>query len=131
MKFTISTKADIDGKSWTGVQITGLKAGEDLEACTPCTIKADAAGMRRVFAAKAGDVFHGITSPRKAYAGEAITVLGDGYRFHADDAAGLSAGDLFGLTAVAREADTASTTPVFRAVSKRDLQVIVSAVKTA
>lgn len=128
---TISKNADIDTKSWTGVQITGLKAGEDLDPCTPVTLRDDTAGVRRVYAAVAGDTFHGISSPRKAYAGEAITVLSDGYRFHADDAASLKAGDLYGLTAVKGQVDTVATVSVFRAVSKRDLQVIVSAIKTA
>lgn len=123
-QITISTKADIDAKGHTAVQITGLKALVDLEPCTPIKIVADANGAFRVDIAKGADVCDGISAPKKTLAGQPVTVFGTGMRFHASDDGSLTPG-LYGLTATARQVDTASAnTKYFRAVSKYDLQVI-------
>lgn len=122
-QITISTKADIDAKGHTAVQITGLKALVDLEPCTPVKIVADGSNFR-VTIATGADVCDGISSPKKTLAGQPVTVFGTGMRFHASDDGSLTPG-LYGLTATARQVDTASAnTKYFRAVSKYDLQVI-------
>ncbi|WP_155300951.1 hypothetical protein [Deinococcus kurensis] len=123
-KITISPKADIDAKGHTAMQVTGLKANVDLEPCTPIKIIADNAGNFRVAIATGTDACDGISAPKKTLAGQPVTIFGVGMRFHASDAGALTPG-LYGLTANAREVDTAATgTKYFRAVSKTDLQVI-------
>lgn len=123
-KFTISPTADIDAKGHTAVQVTGLKALVDLAPCTPVKIVSDG-GNFRVTVATGADVIDGISSPKKTLAGQPVTVFGTGMRFHASDAGVLTPGTRYGLTAVAREVDSAATgTKFFRAVSKYDLQII-------
>lgn len=123
-KLVLSTRGDIDAKGHTAVQVTGLKALVDLEPCTPLKIVADGSGRFRYDIAKAGDVCDGISAPHKTLAGQAVTLFSVGIRFHASDTGALTPG-LYGLTANAREVDTAATgAKIFRAVSKYDLQVI-------
>lgn len=125
-KITISDKnADIDAKGHPSVQWTGVKASVELKPCTPVVVIADGNGNFRARPATVADTaIDGISSPRLTPAGQAVTIFGTGMRFHADDAGTLTPGR-YGLTAVAREVDTASAgTKFFRAVSKRDLQVV-------
>lgn len=124
-KVTISPKASINAKDHTSVHVPSVKAGQELAPCTPAVIKADSDGNFRVFAATSADtVIDGITEPQTVPIGRPVALFGTGMRFHASDAGALTPGR-YGLTANAREVDTAATgTKFFRAVSKTDLQVI-------
>lgn len=124
-KVTISDKASINAKDHPSVHWPSVKAGQDLKPCTPVIVKADGAGNFRAFAATSADTtIDGITEPNFTPAGRVVALFGTGMRFHASDAGTLTPGR-YGLTAVAREVDSAAAGPkFFRAVSKHDLQVI-------
>lgn len=125
-KIMISSSADINGKSHTGHSITGYEAGEQLLPCTPVVLRRDGNDGNRwkVYRAVASDGgIDGISSPRVAPQGSAVTILGVGYRFHASDEGELTPGH-YGLTANSREIDSEATVKLFRAVSKNDLEVV-------
>lgn len=113
-------------------QITGsVYAGEDLDACAPCHIKA-ADGKVYMSVGTALDEaarFDGFTA-QAAREGEAVTLLGIGTRMRYA-ASGLTPGqDLFVGGAAGVLADAATTggvVAIARAIDARDIRVIVNA----
>lgn len=109
-------------------QLTGLVAGENLDAVAPCYIKT-ADGklyMSNGTALNEAAEFVGMT-PHARLAGEAVTVFGIGARFHYS-ASLLSPGDKYFVGATAGRLDTAATTggtvAIARAVTSTDIVVI-------
>lgn len=90
-------------------QITGLVAGEALDAAAPCYVKS-ADGkvyMSNGTAATEPAKFHGFT-PRAAAIGQAITLFALGARFNYGT--GLTIGAKYFIGATAGRLDTAATT---------------------
>jgi hypothetical protein len=118
--FITSASPDIDATAGQRADlIAGLRAGEDIPACYPVTISS----TFQVFRAIAGGKFDGISAPAQVYQGQPVTVFGLGARYKAVDAI-LDGSKLYGLTANVGELSDASTTKLFRPVSKYDLAVI-------
>ena len=90
-------------------QITGLYAGEDIPACSPCYIKSSDGKLylSNGTAANEAAEFAGV-SPRSAKAGQPLTVFGLGARFRLST--GLTPGDLLYIGATAGRWDTSATT---------------------
>lgn len=108
-------------------QITGLMAGEDLEAAAPCYIKA-ADGKVYMSVGSAADEaagFAGFTA-RAARAGQPVTLFSAGARFHYAPAS-LTPGATLYIAATPGQLDTAPTTGdevgVARALTPSDIQV--------
>lgn len=119
-QFTLSASADIDTTACQEAdQVSGLRAAVDIPPCSPVKILADFT----VGLAVAGGKFDGISSPRKAYAGQPVTIFGLGARFKATDSV-LDGSKLYGLTATNGQFDDASTIKCLRPVSRYDLQII-------
>jgi len=117
----LSPNADIDGTSnQRSINLANYKAAADLAPCTPVYIGADF----RVYPATAGTKFDGVSSPRQTYAGQPVTVLGFGQRFHATETGTLDGSKLYGLAATVGVFDDAATTKLFRAVAPNGLQII-------
>jgi hypothetical protein len=108
-------------------QVTGLIAGEDLDAVAPCYIRS-ADGlvmMSNGTAVNEAAEFVGFT-PRAARSGQAVTLFGLGARFRYGT--GLTPGDVFFLGATAGRLDTAATTggtyKLARVLTATDIVVI-------
>lgn len=108
-------------------QLTGLVAGEVLDAVAPCYIKSSDGKlyMSNGTAANEAAEFVGFT-PHARVAGEPCTVFGLGARF--SYGTGLTPGDKYFIGATAGRLDTAATTggtvAIARAVTSTDIVVI-------
>lgn len=108
-------------------QITGLVAGEDLDAAAPCYIKSSDGKvyMSNGTAANEAAEVVGFT-PRAVKSGQPVTVFGKGTRFHYGS--GLTPGDKYYVGATAGRLDTAATTGdavgVAQAITATDIRVI-------
>jgi hypothetical protein len=107
-------------------QITGLIAGEALDACAPCRIHTDGkAYMSNGTAADAEAKVDGFT-PRAAAAGQAITLFGPGTRMRYGTS--LTPGANYYLGGTDGRLDTAATTgganPIARAIDTTDIVVL-------
>lgn len=91
-------------------QLTGLMAGEDLDAVAPCYIKASdgLVYMCNATAATEPAKCYGFT-PRAVKSGQPVTLFGVGTRFRYS-AAGLTPGANYFVGATAGRLDTAATT---------------------
>jgi len=125
---TRSTEASLDAS--TGMfapQITGLYAGEDLDAVAPCYIKSADGKIYMSNGTSANEAAEivGFT-PRACKAGEPVTLFGHGSRFRYGDS--LTLGDKFYIAATAGRLDSAATTGdavgVAQAISSTDIRVI-------
>jgi hypothetical protein len=122
------TAASVDASTaMFAPQITGLIAGEALDACAPCYVKA-ADGkvyMSNGTAANAAAKVDGFT-PRSAAAGEAITLFGPGTRMRYGS--GLTPSADYYLSATAGRLDDAATTGgtaiIARAITATDIVVM-------
>lgn len=100
-------------------QITGCIAGENINAVSPCYVKAadGKAYNSNGTAANEAAKFDGFC-PRGAVAGQAVTLFSLGARFHYTAAGGLTPGaDLF-VAATAGGLDTAATIGGVRAIAR-------------
>ena len=107
-------------------QITGLYAGEALDAAAPCYIKSDGkVWMSNGTAANAAAAVDGFT-PRAVKSGEPCTIFGEGARFHYGS--GLTPGATLYLGATAGRLDAAATTGdstgIVKVVSTTDIVVL-------
>lgn len=107
-------------------QITGLYAGEALDAAAPCYIKSDGkVWMSNGTAANAAAAVDGFT-PRAVKSGEPCTIFGEGARFHYGS--GLTPGATLYLGATAGRLDAAATTGdstgIVKVVSATDIVVL-------
>jgi hypothetical protein len=110
-------------------QISGnIYAGEALDVCAACYIKASdgLVYMSNGTAATEPATFFGVT-PRAVAIGEPVTLYGIGARFRYGTA--LTIGAKYFVAATAGRLDTAATTggltPIARAITATDIQVIV------
>lgn len=126
---TRDAKASLDAS--TGMfaqQLTGLIAGEDLDAAAPCYINSTDGLVYMSTGAAANEAaeFVGMT-PRAAKEGEPVTLFGLGARFRYSDG-GLTPGDKYFIGATAGRLDTAATTggtvAIARAVTANDIVII-------
>jgi hypothetical protein len=107
-------------------QITGLKAGEALDAVAPCYIKSSdgLVYMSNGTAANEAAEFIGFT-PRAVGIGQPVTVFGVGARF--SYGTGLTPGDKYYIGATAGRLDAAATTGdavgVAQAINSTDIRV--------
>jgi hypothetical protein len=107
-------------------QITGLKAGEALDAVAPCYIKSSdgLVYMSNGTAANEAAEFIGFT-PRAVGIGQPVTVFGVGARF--SYGTGLTPGDKYYIGATAGRLDAAATTGdavgVAQAITSTDIRV--------
>lgn len=108
-------------------QVAGLTAGEAIDACAPCYVKA-ADGkvyMSNGTAANAAAKVDGF-SAQAAKAGSGVTLLGPGMRM--SYGSGLTIAALYYVAATAGRLDTAATTggtvAVAKAISATDIIVI-------
>jgi hypothetical protein len=107
-------------------QITGLKAGEALDAVAPCYIKTSdgLVYMSNGTAANEAAEFIGFT-PRAVGIGQPVTVFGVGARF--SYGTGLTPGDKYYIGATAGRLDAAATTGdavgVAQAINSTDIRV--------
>jgi hypothetical protein len=107
---TRSTTASGDVNSlMNAVYVSGLFAGEDISAVSPCYISASGTVLMSKQAQKTGTVtdFIGV-SPKSYKSGEAITLFGKGARF--SYATGLTAGVPLFTSASAGYLDTTALT---------------------
>jgi len=110
-------------------QITGLIAGEALDACAACYIKGADGKVYQSNGTSSNEAagFDGM-SPRAAAAGEPVTLYHIGARFGYGSA--LTPGALLYVAATAGRLDTAATTggdtPVARCVDATDIEIIVA-----
>jgi hypothetical protein len=110
-------------------QITGLSAGEDLDACAPCYIKSSdgKAYMCDATADNEAAEFAGF-APRAVLSGEPVTLFGLGTRMRYGS--GLTPGDIYYVGATAGRLDTAQqvgdSVGVAMAVSDTDIVIIRS-----
>lgn len=122
MNYPLSPKSSVDTSTAMYMQqVTGLSAGEDIPAGQPVRIGVG----RKVYKAKMGDKFDGIT-PRPCKAGQPITVYGIGVRFRATEQ-DLDPEKLYRLAAeYGAFSDTSPTDAgaCFRPVGRHDLEVI-------
>lgn len=127
----VSRASDVSLDSSTGMfapQLTGLLAGEAIDAGAACYIKtADGkVYMSNGTAANEAAEFIGIAAAA-ASIGRAVTVFGLGARFRYA-ASGLGPGDKYFIAATAGRLDTAATTggvnAVARAVNATDIVII-------
>jgi len=108
-------------------QITGLVAGEDLDAAAPCYIKSSDGKvyMSNGTAATEPAEVVGFT-PRAAKSGQPVTLFGKGTRF--SYGSGLTPGDVYYIGATKGRLDTAATTGdavgVAQAITASDIRVI-------
>lgn len=108
-------------------QITGLVAGEDLDAAAPCYIKSSDGKvyMSNGTAATEPAEVVGFT-PRAAKSGQPVTLFGKGTRF--SYGSGLTPGDVYYIGATKGRLDTAATTGdavgVAQAITATDIRVI-------
>ena len=112
-------------------QLTGnLYAGEALDVCAPCYIKASDGKvyMSNGTAANEAAKFDGFT-PRACGIGEPVTLLGIGARMRYGS--GLTIGASYFVAATAGRLDTAATTggtvAIARAINATDIRVILNA----
>jgi hypothetical protein len=112
-------------------QLTGnLYAGEALDVCAPCYIKASDGKvyMSNGTAANEAAKFDGFT-PRACAIGEPVTLLGVGARMRYGS--GLTIGASYFVAATAGRLDTAATTggtvAIARAINATDIRVILNA----
>ena len=124
---TRSSDASLDAT--TGMkapQLTGLLAGENIDAVAPCYIKSSDGKlyMSNGTAANEAAEFVGV-SAAAARAGEAVTVFGLGARFRYGT--GLTPGDVLYIAATAGRLDTAATTGdavgVAQVITSTDIRV--------
>ncbi len=108
-------------------QVAGLVAGEDIDACAPCYVKA-ADGkvyMTNGTAANAAAKVDG-WSAQAAKAGQGVTLLGPGMRIRYGS--GLTIAALYYAAATAGRLDTAQTTggqlPIAKAISATDIVLV-------
>jgi hypothetical protein len=107
-------------------QITGLIAGEALDAVAPCYIKSSDSKvyMSNGTAANEAAEFIGFT-PRAVGIGQPVTVFGVGARF--SYGTGLTPGDKYYIGATAGRLDAAATTGdavgVAQAITSTDIRV--------
>lgn len=107
-------------------QITGLIAGEALDAAAPCYIKSDGKVYHSNGTANnAAAAVDGFT-PRAAAAGQPITLYGPGTRFRYGS--GLTPGASYYLSGTAGKLDDAATTGgtaiIARAINATDIVVM-------
>jgi hypothetical protein len=108
-------------------QITGLYAGEALDAAAPCYIKTSDGKvyMSNGTAANEAAEFVGMT-PHSRLAGEAVTLFGLGARFRYGS--GLSPGQLLYIFTTAGTLGDAATTggvnPIARVITDTDIVII-------
>jgi hypothetical protein len=109
---------------------TNALAGEDLEAGACVYLKAADAKLYKTDGTAKDEKaqFWGIT-PKAYKSGESCTALGIGAKLQYDEAGGLTVGGYYYLATTAGQLDTAPTTgstaPVARAVSTKDIEIIV------
>lgn len=124
---TRSSDASIDvSTAQFAPQITGLYAGEDLDAAAPCYIKSDGkVWMSNGTAANAAAAVDGFT-PRAVKSGQPVTIFGEGARFHYGSS--LTPGATLYVGATAGRLDTAATTGdasgVVKVVNATDIVVL-------
>lgn len=124
---TRSSDASIDvSTAQFAPQITGLYAGEDLDAAAPCYIKSDGkVWMSNGTAANAAAAVDGFT-PRAVKSGQPVTIFGEGSRFHYGSS--LTPGATLYVGATAGRLDTAATTGdasgVVKVVNATDIVVL-------
>lgn len=108
-------------------QITGLIAGENLDAVSPCYIKSSDGKvyMSNGTAANEAAEFVGF-APRQANAGEPITLFALGARFKYGSS--LTPGDFYYIGTTAGRLDTATTTGdavgTAQAITSTDIRVV-------
>lgn len=107
-------------------QVSGLVAGEAIDACAACYIAADGkVYMSNGTAANAAAKFDGM-SAQAAAAGQGVTLLGRGTRMRYGT--GLTIGALYYVAATAGRLDTAATTggtvAVAKAISATDIRIV-------
>jgi hypothetical protein len=126
----VARNADASMDTSTGAyapQISGLLAGEALDAVAACHIKAadNRIYMSNGTAANEAARCYGFT-PKAYNAGRAATLYGKGARFHYGS--GLTPGANFFVAATAGRLDTAATVgglvPVAQAITDVDIRVI-------
>jgi hypothetical protein len=129
---TRDTRAHYDASTAAlAFQISGLIAGEDINAGEAAYIKAADGKIYRSLGAAANEAakVDGF-SPRDAKAGQALTLYGRGTRFRW--ATGLTPGANLYLGAAVGTLDTAPTTgglvPIARAIDGTDIRIINDAV---
>lgn len=125
---TRSTDASIDvSTAQFAPQITGLYAGEDLDAAAPCYIKSSDGKVYMANATSADEAAElvGFT-PRAAKSGQPVTLFGKGSRFHYGS--GLTPGDIYYVGATAGRLDTGATTGdafgVAQAINTTDIRIV-------
>jgi len=124
---TRSANASIDAS--TGMfapQLTGLYAGEDLDAAAPCYVKSDGKiYMSDGTAANAAAAVDGF-APRACKSGQPITLFGEGARFQYGT--GLTPGATFYVGATKGRLDGTATTGdaagIARVVTATDIIVL-------
>jgi hypothetical protein len=107
---TRSSKASYDASTaMYAPQITGLKAGENLDVAAPCYIKSSdgLVYMSNATSANEAAEFVGFSS-RAAQSGKPVTLFGLGTRFQYGSS--LTPGDVYYIGATAGRLDTAATT---------------------
>lgn len=130
---TRDANAGVDASTASmAAQITGLYAGEDLDAAAPCYIHTDGkAYMCDATAADAKAVMAGFT-PRAAKSGQPITLYGIGTRLRYGS--GLTPGAKLYLGATKGRLDSAATTGdsvgVAQVISGTDIRVTVNITPT-
>ena len=125
---TRASTASVDASTaMFAAQVAGLVAGENIDACAPCYIKA-ADGkvyMSNGTAANAAAKVDGF-SAQSCKAGSGVTLLGPGLRM--SYGTGLTIAALYYVAATAGRLDTAATTggltAVAKAISATDIVVI-------
>lgn len=124
---TRATNASMDAS--TGMfapQITGLVAGEDLDAAAPCYIKSSDGKVYMSNGAAANEAAEVVGfTPRAVNSGEPVTLFGHGARFRYGT--GLTPGNILYIGATAGRLDAAATTGdavgVAQVITSTDIRV--------
>ena len=125
---TRSTDASMDVSTGQfAPQITGLYAGENLDAVAPCYIKSSDGKVYMSNATSANEAAEVVGfTPRAVVAGQPVTLFGKGTRFHYGSS--LTPGDIYYVGATAGRLSTTATTGdafgVAQAITSTDIRII-------
>ncbi len=125
---TRSTDASMDvSTAQFAPQITGLYAGEALDAAAPCYIKSSDGKVYMSNGTSANEAAEVVGfTPRAVTAGQPVTLFGKGTRFHYGT--GLTPGDIYYVGATKGRLDSSATTGdafgVAQAINSTDIRII-------